>query len=359
MEERLVRFRPRAILVVLGIILAGVVLIEIVRAAQGVLIWIFVAIFLALALNPAVDGLQRRGVARRGLAVTIVFVGAILAIAALGATIIPIIVAQVNDFVDAVPGYVEDLTAGRGRLGFLEREYQITERVREAIAEGGASRLLGISGTALAVTKSVVTAVIAIVTIAFLTLFMLLEGPAWVERFYSLLPVEKQPRWRKVGYDIYRTIGGYVTGNLAISLIAGVVSTAVFLAVGVPYAVALGLLVAILDLIPLAGATIAAIVVTTVAFLDSTTSGIIILIFFVLYQQLENHVLQPVVYGRTVQLSPLAVLIAVLIGAKLAGVVGALAAIPVAGAVQVLLVDWLAHRRARPRAPAEPDTSIG
>ena len=228
--------------------------------------------------------------------------------------------------------------------------------MREAIAEGGASRLLGISGTALAVTKSVVTAVIAIVTIAFLTLFMLLEGPAWVERFYSLLPVEKQPRWRAVGYDIYRTIGGYVTGNLAISLIAGVVSTAVFLAVGVPYAVALGLLVAILDLIPLAGATIAAIVVTTVAFLDSTTSGIIILIFFVLYQQLENHVLQPVVYGRTVQLSPLAVLIAVLIGAKLAGVVGALAAIPVAGAVQVLLVDWLAHRRP---GPAEPDTSIG
>ena len=355
MEERLVRFRPRAILVVLGIILAGVVLIEIVRAAQGVLIWIFVAIFLALALNPAVEGLQRRGVARRGLAVTIVFVGAILAIAALGATIIPIIVSQVNDFVDAVPGYVEDLTAGRGRLGFLEREYQITQRVREAIAEGGASRLLGISGTALAVTKGVITAVVATVTIAFLTLFMLLEGPAWVERLYNLLPAEKQPRWRRIGYDIYRTIGGYVTGNLAISLIAGIVSTAVLLALGVPYAVALGLLVAILDLVPLAGATIAAVIVTTVAFLDSTTSGIIVLIFFVVYQQLENHVLQPVVYGRTVQLSPLAVLISVLIGAKLAGVVGALAAIPVAGAVQVLLVEWLSYRRSKPRAPAEPD----
>ena len=355
MEERLVRFRPRAILVVLGIILAGVILIEIVQAAQGVLIWIFVAIFLALALNPAVEALQRRGVARRGLAVTIVFVGAILAIAALGATIIPIIVSQVNDFVDAVPGYVEDLTAGRGRLGFLEREYQITERVREALAEGGASRLLGISGTALAVTKGVVTAVIATVTIAFLTLFMLLEGPTWVERLYNLLPAEHQPRWRRMGYDIYRTIGGYVTGNLAISLIAGIVSTAVLLALGVPYAVALGLVVAILDLVPLAGATIAAVLVTTVAFLDSSTSGIIVLIFFVVYQQLENHVLQPVVYGRTVQLSPLAVLIAVLIGAQLAGVVGALAAIPVAGAVQVLLVEWLTHRRDKTRAPAEPN----
>ena len=299
--------------------------------------------------------MQRRGVARRGAAVTIVFVGAILAIAALGATIIPIIVSQVNDFVDAVPGYVEDLSAGRGPLGFLEREYQITERVREAIAEGGASGLLGISGTALAVTKGVITAVIASVTIAFLTLFMLLEGPTWVERFYSLLPAEHQPRWRRIGYDIYRTIGGYVTGNLAISLIAGIVSTAVLLALGVPYAVALGLVVAILDLVPLAGATIAAILVTTVAFLDSSTSGIIVLIFFVVYQQLENHVLQPVVYGRTVQLSPLAVLIAVLIGAQLAGVVGALAAIPVAGAVQVLLVEWLAHRRARTGTSAEPD----
>ena len=184
-----------------------------------------------------------------------------------------------NGFVDAVPGYVEDLTAGRGRLGFLEREYQITERVREALSEGGASKLLGLSGTALAVTKGIVTAVVATVTIAFLTFFMLLEGPAWVERFYSLLPAEQQPRWRKVGNDIYRTIGGYVTGNLAISLIAGVVSTAVLLVLGVPFAVALGLLVAILDLIPLAGATIAAILVTTVAFLDATTSGMIVLIF--------------------------------------------------------------------------------
>ena len=356
-EARLVQFRPRAVLVVLGIILAAIVMIEIVQAARGVLIWIGVAVFLALALNPAVDWLERHGVERRGLAVAIAFVGAILAIAALAATVVPTIVAQVNDFIEAVPDYVEDLTAGRGRLGFLEREYQITERVREALAEGGASGVLGLSDTALAVTRGVVTAVVATVTIAFLTLFMLLEGPKWVERFYGLLPAEKQPRWRAIGEQIYRTIGGYVTGNLTISLIAGIVSTAVLLIVGVPYAVALGLLVAILDLIPLAGATIAAIIVTTIAFLDATTSGIVVLVFFVLYQQLENHVLQPVVYGRTVQLSPLAVLIAVLIGAELAGVIGALAAIPVAGAIQVILVDWLAHRRSGTSPPpAAPST---
>ena len=345
MEERLVRFRPRTIVVVLGIILAAVVMIEIVQVARGVLVWILIAVFLALALNPAVTWLQEHGLRRRSLAVLITFLGTILAIVAVGATFVPTLIDQVNEFIDALPGYVEDLTAGEGRLGFLEREYQITQRVREAVSEGGASRVLGLSGTALAITKGVVTAVIATVTIAFLTLFMLLEGPAWVERFYSLLPAEKQPRWRAIGNDIYRTIGGYVTGNLTISLIAGVVSTSVLLIVGVPFAVALGLLVAILDLIPLAGATIAAVLVTTVAFLDATTSGVIVLVFFVLYQQLENHVLQPIVYGRTVQLSPLAVLIAVLIGAELAGVIGALAAIPVAGTIQVILVDWLRHRR--------------
>jgi predicted PurR-regulated permease PerM len=359
MEERLVRFRPRAIVIVLGIILAALVMIQIVQVARGVLIWIFVAVFLAVALNPAVEWLMEHGVRRRGFAVAIAYLGALGAIAALGASFIPILVDQVNNFVDAVPGYVEDLTRGRGRLGFLERDYHITERVREAVNDGGAAKALGISGTALAVTKSVVSAVVAIVTIAFLTLFMLLEGPAWVERSYGLLPEESQPRWRAVGHDVYRTIGGYVTGNLTISLIAGVVSTLVLLVVGVPFAVALGLLVAILDLIPLAGATIAAILVTTVAFLDSTTAGIIILVFFIVYQQLENHVLQPIVYGRTVQLSPLAVLISVLIGAELAGVIGALAAIPVAGTIQVVLVDYLRHRRMqlveRPPGVALPD----
>ena len=357
LEERLVRFRPRTVFVVLGIILAAFVLIRIIQAAQGILIWIGVAVFLALALNPAVEWLLAHGIKRRGLAVAITFFGTILAIAGLAATVVPTLIDQVNEFVDAVPDYVEDLTEGRGKLGFLETEYNITERVRDAIEEGGASKLLGLSGTALAVTKSVITAVIATVTIAFLTLFMLREGPKWVERFYGLIPDEKQPRVRAIGEQIYRTVGGYVTGNLTISVIAGIVSTAVLSIVGVPYAVALGLLVAILDLIPLAGATIAAVAVSTVAFLDSIQSGIIVLVFFIVYQQLENHVLQPVVYGRTVQLSPLAVLIAVLIGAELAGVIGALAAIPVAGAIQVVLVDWLTHRRLR-RAPppAEPTT---
>jgi predicted PurR-regulated permease PerM len=349
-QERLVHFRPRAILVVLGLVLAAAILIDIVLVARSVIVWVLIAVFLALALNPAVEWLQRRGVKRRGAAVAIAYVGTLAAIAGVAAVFVPTLIDQVNHFTNALPGYVEDLTKGKGRLGFLERDYHIVDRVREAVQKSGASGVLGLSGTAVSVTKGVITAVVGSVTIAFLTLFMLLEGPVWVERFYSLLPDELQPRWRAMGRDIYRTVGGYVSGNLFISLIAGVTSTLVLLGVGVPYAVALGLLVALLDLVPLAGATIAAIAVSAVAFLHSVTAGIIVIVFFLVYQQLENHVLQPVVYGRTVQLSPLAVLIAVLIGSSLAGVIGALGAIPVAGTLQVILLDYLKHRK-RP-APA-------
>ena len=350
LDERVVRFRPRAILTVIGVVLAAAIVIQVLWVTRSVIIWVLIALFLAMALNPAVEVLVRRGM-RRGPAVGIVFVGAILVIVGIAATFVPTLIREVNDLADAVPGYIDDLTSGRGKLGFLERDYQIVERAREAIEKSGVGGVLGLSNTALSVTKSILNAVIATLTIAFLTLFMLLEGPTWVERIYSLISEPAQPRWRKVGGDIYRTVGGYVTGNLSISLIAGVVSTAVLLILGVPYAVALGLIVALLDLIPLAGATLAAIIVSAVGFLHSTTAGIVLVIFFVLYQQLENHVLQPLVYGRTVRLSPLIVLVAVLMGAELAGVIGALGAIPVAGSIQVIVVDWLAHRKQRAEDP--------
>jgi predicted PurR-regulated permease PerM len=357
MEERLVQFRPRTVFVVVAVILAVAAVLQVLWITRDVLIWALIALFLAMALNPAVDWLLDHGIPRRGIAVGIVYVGAIVAIIALSATFVPTLVREVNDFVDAVPSYVDDITKGRGRLGFLEREFQIVEKVREAVEKSGAAGVLGLSTTALSVTKSIVNAVVAVITIAFLTLFMLLEGPKWVERVYSLLPEPSQPRWRKVGHDIYRTVGGYVTGNLAISVIAGVVSTIVLLVLGVPYAVALGLLVALLDLIPLAGATIAAVVVSTVGLLHSVTTGLILIAFFVLYQQFENHVLQPLVYGRTVQLSPLIVLISVLMGANLAGVIGALGAIPIAGTIQVLVLDWLENRRQRIIEPSAPSVA--
>ena len=353
MEERVVRIRPATVLAVLGLAIGVFLLLEIVAVARQVLTWFLIAVFFALALNPAVEWFQRHGVRRRGLAATLTSLLALVAIAALGALFIPTLVSEANGLYRQVPTYVQDVTEGRGPLGRLAERYDIVERLRENVREGGASRILGFSDTALAITKSVLTAIVALVTIAFMTFFLLLEGPRWLDRFYALLPEESRDRWRGVGHRIYRTVGGYVTGNLLISLIAGVSTTVLMLILDIPYAVAIGLLVAILDLIPLAGATLAAIIVSTVAFLDGgVTIGLIVVAFFVLYQQLENQVLQPLVYSRTVQLSPLAILVAVLIGAELAGVVGALAAIPVAGTIQVLIGAWLEERQRRRGAPA-------
>jgi predicted PurR-regulated permease PerM len=343
-RDRVVSFRPRTVLLVIGILIAVAAVLKILWISRHVISWVFIAMFLALALNPAVDRLERRIGNRRGAATAVVFLATIAAIAGIAALFIPTLVHQVNDFANKVPDYLDDVTKGRGRLGFLQTKYHLVDKARDALHEGGAKKLFGLSGTALALTKSVITVVVAIVTIAFMTFFMLLEGPAWMERLYGLLPAKSQPRWRAIGRDIYRTVGGYVTGNLLISLIAGVSTTIVLYIVGVPYAIALGLIVGILDLIPLAGATIAAIIVGVVAFLHSIVAGIVVVVFFIVYQQVENHLLQPVVYGRTVQLSPLAVLISVLIGAELAGVLGALAAIPVAGSIQVILREILRSR---------------
>jgi predicted PurR-regulated permease PerM len=345
MLDRWVYFRVRTVLGVLVLAIAVFAVLKVVMIARDAFVWLFIALFLSLALNPLVEWLQRRGIHRRSLAVTTSFVLVIAAIAGIGFLFVPTLVNQVNDFVQKLPDYIHDLTHGRGKLGFLETKYHIVEKVRKAIREGGASRLLGLSGVAIEITKSVIKLVVATITITFMTFFMLLEGPAWVERLYGLLPERSQPRWRAVGHDVYRTVGGYVSGNLAISVIAGGLTTIVLLIMGVPYAIALGLIVAFLDLIPLAGATIAAIIVGTVAFIHSIPAGIVVIVFFIVYQQIENHFLQPVVYGRTVQLSPLVVLFSVLVGAAVAGIIGALAAIPVAGAIQVLVRDWLRHRR--------------
>ena len=350
--ERVVRFPVRTILTVLGLIVAVWVLIHVVVIARAVIVYVLIAIFLTLAINPLVEWFQRHGVPRRGWAATAAFLLVLIALAAIGAAFVPTLVRNVNHFVEAVPGYVHDLTKGRGRLGFLETKYHVVERLDHYVKHGGAKKLLGLSGAAISVTKGVLNFIIGSVTVAFLTFFMLLEGPDWMERLYGLLPQESQPRWRAVGHGIYRQVGGYVTGNLAISLIAGSLTTFALLLLGVPFAVALGLLVGLLDLIPLVGATIAAIIVCSVAFLHSVPAGIVMIVFFIVYQQFENHVLQPLVYHRTVALSPLAILVAVLVGAELAGVLGALAAIPVAGAIQVLIVDFLRARRERTIEPA-------
>jgi predicted PurR-regulated permease PerM len=357
--ERVVRFPARTVLMVLAIAIAVWATLHLLIITRQILTWILVALFLAIALSPAVDWLQRNGVRRRGYAVALTALAVAGAIALIGWLVIPPLVTQVNDFATKIPDYIDDLTKGRGRFGFLETKYHIVERVRDAVNSGGASKVFGLSGTAISITKSVLTMVAAVITIVALTYFMLLEGPVWMERFYGLFSPSSQTRLRRICGSIARSVGGYVTGNLFISLIAGVSSGLVLWILDVPFALALGLLVGILDLVPLVGATIAAVIATTVAFLgtDGLVAGIVTIVFFVVYQQIENHLLQPLVYGRTVQLSPLVVLIAVLIGASVAGVLGALGAIPIAGAIQVIVVDILEHRKGAERPPSNERAS--
>jgi predicted PurR-regulated permease PerM len=344
-ELRVVSIRPRTILLFLGIaILVGAALM-LVYLAWHVLTWILIAIILAAALNPAVEFFEQRGL-RRGWATGLVFLLVLVGLTGLGLLIVPPLGREVRDFVEEVPNIVDDLTAGRGPLGFLQDDYQIVDRLRAAVEEGGVQGALGLTDPVLQVARSVVTAVVGVITIFFLTFFMLLEGPRTVERFLALLPDGSRERWRRVGGNIYRTIGGYVSGNLFISVIAGVSSAIVLFAVGSDFAIALAVLVAVLDLIPLAGATLAAIVVTTVVVVETDwIRGVIVITFFLVYQQIENHFLQPLIYGRMVQLTPLAVLCAVLIGAELAGIFGVLIAIPVAGSLLAVVSEVLLYRR--------------
>jgi predicted PurR-regulated permease PerM len=344
-EVRVVVVRPATVLMVLGISTLVFAVFWLSYLAWHVLTWILIAVFLAAALNPAVEALERRGMSR-GLSASIVFALALLLLTAIGYLVIPPLVEQVTDFVEDVPDLIDDITAGRGPLGFLQEDYELVDRIEEAIDRGGAAGALGLGAGVIDVVRSVITAVVGLVTITFLTFFMLLEGPRVLRRGLELLPEHSRGRYERVGHQIYRTISGYVSGNLFISLIAGVSSTIVLFAVGSDYAIALGLLVAILDLIPLAGATLAAILVTTVIFIETDwIRGLIVIAFFLAYQQMENHALQPLVYGRTVQLSPLAVLCAVLIGAELAGILGALLAIPVGGTLMAIGRELLVFRR--------------
>jgi predicted PurR-regulated permease PerM len=346
-EERVVSVRPRTIFTVLGISLLVGVVLWVIWLSRGVVGWILIAVFLAMALNPAVEFFERRG-AQRSRAAVLVSMLALLVIGGLSYLLIPPLVDQIRDFAAAVPELVQDLTEGEGPLGFLEREYQIVARIREVIEGEGIGGILGFTGAGLSIARGVLTAVIGVVTIAFLTLFLLLDGRRLVGVVLGYVPARVRPRWQRTVDGIYRTVAGYVTGNVVISVIAGLISTAVLFATGMPYAVTLGVLVALFDLVPLAGATIAAIIVILVAL---ATEGLVIAIilagFFLVYQQVENHVLQPLIYGRTVQISPVIVLVSILIGADLAGVLGALVAIPIAGSLQVILAEVTAARSER------------
>ena len=243
------------------------------------------------------------------------FVVAFAALAGLGALVIPPLVSATTSFVEALPGHLRELDAGRGPLAFLEQRFHLGERLVEIYEKGGIAALVGLERPGASTARAAVDTALALVAVPFLTFFMLLDGKRWVDGALDVLPPGARPRWERVCDGIYRTVGGYVTGNLLISLLAGAVAAVTLMAAGVPYALPLAVIVAILDLVPLVGAT-AALVCAAAALSQGVLECVIVVIVLIVYQQLENHVLLPVVYGRAVDLSPLGVLVAILIGAS-------------------------------------------
>jgi predicted PurR-regulated permease PerM len=336
-------FHPRSILTALGVVLAVIAAIEFMLLAQAGLTLVVIALFLALALNPAVEFVQRRGLGR-GSAVGVVYVLAVAVLALLGSVFIPPLVDQISKLVNALPNLVDDLTKGHGPLGFLERKYQVVERVRSATTGRNANGVLGQAGSALAAVEGIAATVVGSIIIAFLTFFMLLEGPDWRRRCAELLPERHRGVVDRIGAGVYRSVGGFVTGNLLASLLAGLFATIIMLVAGVPYAVPLGLFVAIIELVPYVGPLVATIVVTAVALTVGTVSALVALALLLVYHVVEGHTLRPYLYGRAVKLSPLAVLVAILLGTEIAGILGALVAIPVAGSIQVIIGELLERR---------------
>src|SRR3954447_9535846 len=342
-------FQPRSILTALGVLLAVIAAVEFMRLARAGLTLILIALFLALALNPAVEFVQRHGL-RRAPSVGVVYVLALALLAVLGSVFIPPLVDQISKLVEALPSLVDELTKGRGPLGLLERKYQVVERVRSATTGQNAGGLLGPAGSALAAVKGIATTIFGSVIIAFLTFFMLLEGPEWRRRCTELIPEANRGVLERIGAGVYRSVGGFVTGNLVASLLAGLVATIVMFATGVPFAVPLGLFVAIIELVPYVGPLVATVIVTAVALTVGTVPALVALGLLVVYHVVEGHTLRPFLYGRAVKLSPLAVLVAILLGTEVAGILGALVAIPAAGSIQVIIRELLQRRNERRRS---------
>ena len=332
----------RSVVLVAGVTLAAVVLAAAVYAARSVLVQLVVSIVLALALEPLVRALQRRGL-RRGAAVGVSFALVSLALVLLAYLVLAPLVDETRQLVHDAPALVEDLSHGQGRLGFVEQRFQVVERVQAAVDSGG---LTATAGPVLDILGSTVSTGGALVFVLFLTLFVQLGGRAWYDALVELVPERGRARVRRGGEGVASAVGGYVSGNLLISVVAGTFTTVLLLATSVPYPIALGLIVAVFDLIPLVGATIGTVIVGSVAL---TTGGVItaviVVVAMVLYQQFENHVLQQLVYHRTVKLSPLAIALSVAVGAEVGGVVGALLGIPLAGALKVISGEVVAWRR--------------
>jgi predicted PurR-regulated permease PerM len=322
--------------IVLGL-LALAFIADLLTQMRDLLVWALAATFLAIALNPLVVRLEPR--LGRKTAATVVFLGFVLGFIAVLAAFVAPFVTQVDKLSTGIPKAIAK-AQHNSTVSRLDHRFHLAAHAKQHL-DSLPNIIFGAADTVLG-------GAVAISTIFFLTLFLLYELPAIGNLILSQIPAKKRPRLRAVAQHLNRNIGGYVAGNLLISLICGVVTTLSLYLLDVPYSLALGVFMAVFDIIPLIGATIGSFVVVAsgLIFVDVQTA-IILFVIVNVYQQIENHILQPMIYGRTVQLPSLTILVAVLCGGAVLGLVGALLAIPIAATIHAIVGELLEERADR------------
>ena len=306
------------------------------------LLLVVVSLFLAAGLNPSVMFLERRGL-RRPWAVSAVIVAVLAAVALFVVAIVPVITDQVTALTDNVPGWLDQLQENQ-RIQRFDDQYDVIARIRDYVADG--AFVSGLFGGVLGFGLKIISALFNAFIIVVLTLYFLSSLELTKNAFYRLAPASRRDRVTKLGDRIIRNVGGYVSGAFIVAMSAGI-STLIFLfAVGLgKYAVALAFVVALLDVIPMIGATLGAVVVTAIGFATDVQTGIACAIFFLIYQQLENYVIYPRVMRKSVDIPGSVVVIAALVGAALLGVIGALLAIPTAAAILLIMREVVVKRQ--------------
>lgn len=310
-------------------------------AVKSVLILLLISGFLAVGLNPAVEFFERHGI-RRSRAVGIVLVVVLLGFTGFLFAIVPPIIDQSTQFFDEAPRYLDDLRANP-TVADLDNRFHVIKQAKSFVESPdlAANALGGVLG----VGKVVFSAIFSAITVLTLTLYFMSSLPSMKQSAYRALPRSRRARVGLLTDDILERVGGYVAGALTIAACAGVSSFVLLLSAGVPYPVALALVVTITDLVPVIGATIGAVIVSAVAFTEDVQTGLIVALFYLIYQQVENYVLYPRIMKRSVDVSPAVTIVAVLVGGALLGIVGALLAIPIAAAIQLVLVEVVVPRQ--------------
>jgi predicted PurR-regulated permease PerM len=308
-------------------------------AARQILLLVVASLFVAAGLDPLVDWLRRRGLPRR-VAVLIVILGALGAFAGILELVIPVVVNQVTQLINSLPTYSKQLNNRSSFLGRLNTRYHVETSLRSYLSGGSGTVASGVLGVGKAVLSALASTVIVIVV----SIYLLVDMPRLKRALFSLSPRSRRARVVLIGEEIFVKVGGYVLGNAFISIITGVGTWLWCLALGIPYPLLLATIVAIFDLIPLVGSTIAGIIVAAVGLTVSIPVAGFTIGFYIVYRLVEDYLISPRIMRRTVSVPGLLTVIATLVGGTLLGIIGALIAIPVAAAIRLLL-DQLAAPR--------------